>query len=392
MNAAGITAGITAHRLPEGASAIATPVLRPLPGGRGRLYVGLIGGAALPAWVLPGAKQPAGAWALVPGPEGALLLGGDSLIADPPPDAELVELPRLAPVAGGRVRSASSGPVEPTEPVTQLMRGGFRLALVGGAIELPSDALDRLLPMPPLHLFPEPPDGVSGMAWTTAGPVLVIDAAQFGAETGEAPLLAVVLVAGRRIGLPCRGAAPVATTPELPAPLLQPALLSAAPRAVPPPIERAVPTRPLLLAHASAADFALELEDVAAILPPQVPRNRSGGAVAGITAHRGDVLPVLDGGMRLGRAPVLAGGAAVPMLRLQGPRPAALAVTSVLGLRAVPEADIAPVAGDGLVGAMLRLDGTVLPVLRARALLAPLLTPLAVAAAAGNRLPGAAAP
>lgn len=390
MNAAGITAGVTAHRLPEGASAIATPVLRPLPGGSGRLHVGLIGGAALPAWVLPGAMQPARAWALVPGPEGALLLGGDSLIADPPPEAELVEIPRLAPVPGGRVRSASSGPAEATEPVAQPVRGGFRLALVGGAVELPFDALDRLLPMPPLHLFPELPKGASGMAWTAAGPVLVIDSALLGAETGEAPLLAVALVAGRRLGLPCRGAAPVARAPELPAALLQPALLSAAPRAVPPPIERAVPTRPLLLARAGGTDFALELEDVAAILPPQVPRNRGGGAVAGITAHRGDVLPVLDGGTRLGRGPVLAGGAAVPMLRLQGPRPAALAVNSVLGLRAVPEADIAPVAGDGLVGAILRLDGAVLPVLRARALLAPLLAPLAVVVVAGNRIAGAA--
>jgi chemotaxis signal transduction protein len=270
------------------------------------------------------------------------------------------------------------------------VRGGFRLALAGGAVELPFDALDRLLPMPPLHPFPESPPGVSGMAWAGPGPVLVIDPALLGADGEQAPLLAVVLVAGRRIGLPCRGAAPVAGAPVMPAALLQPALLSAAPRAVPPPAERPVPTRPLLLARAAGADFALELEDVAAILPPQVPRNRGGGAVAGIAAHRGEVLPVLDGGTRLGRGPVLAGGAAVPMLRLQGPRPAALAVSSVLGLRAVPEADIAPVAGDGLVGAMLRLDGAVLPVLRARALLAPLLAPLAVAVATGNRIAGAA--
>ena len=379
MNAAGITAGVTTHRLPEGASAIATPVLRPMPGGRGRLLVGLIGGAALPAWVLPGATRPARAWALVPGAEGALLLGGDSLVADPPPGAELVRMPRLAPAAGGRVRSASARPAEMApESVAQPvpMRGGFRVALAGGAVELPFGALDRLLPMPPLHPFPEPPPGTSGMAWTAAGPVLVIDPALLGAEGGEAALLAVVLVAGRRIGLPCRGVTPVAGEPALPPPLLRPALLAAAPRAAPPPAERPAPTRPLLLARAGGADFALELEDVAAILAPQAARNRGGGTIAGIAAHRGEVLPVLDAGARLGHGPVLTGGGPVPMLRLQGPQPAALAVSAVLGLRAVPEADIVPVAGEGLAGGVLRLDGAVLPVLRARALLEPLLAPV----------------
>ncbi|MCR0984332.1 chemotaxis protein CheW [Roseomonas pecuniae] len=129
------------------------------------------------------------------------------------------------------------------------------------------------------------------------------------------------------------------------------------------------------MARAGEIGFALPLDEVAAVLPPQVPRNAvpGTGAVAGIAAHREDVLPVLDAGTRFGSGPVLAGGA-VPMLRLQGALPAALAVSAVLGLRAVPEADLAPVSGSGqgLVAAMARLDGAVLPVCRSRALLAPL--------------------
>jgi chemotaxis signal transduction protein len=135
-----------------------------------------------------------------------------------------------------------------------------------------------------------------------------------------------------------------------------------------------VPTRALLLAQAAGARFALRLEEVAAVLPPQAPRNHGNGqaALAGIAAHRGDVLPVLDAGLRLGRTAVLAGSGPVPMLRLQGARPVALAVTSVLGLRAGPEADLAPVAGGGLVAAILRLDGAALPVCRADVLAAAL--------------------
>nr|WP_245214629.1 chemotaxis protein CheW [Pararoseomonas indoligenes] len=211
------------------------------------------------------------------------------------------------------------------------------------------------------------------MAWTELGPALVL-----AGEEGE-PLLALLVVEGRRLGLPCRGAAPLAQAPALPLALLHPGLLAAAPLALPPAAVAPLPTRLLLLARAGETGFALPLEEVAAVLPPQVPRNAGSGALAGIAAHRGDVLPVLDAGTRLGGRPVLTGGA-LPMLRLQGAQPAALAVSAVLGLRAVPETDLAPVPGQGLVAAMARLDGAVLPVCRARALLAPLVVSLAGAA------------
>jgi chemotaxis signal transduction protein len=371
--ATGIIAGGTVHRLPEGASVTATsPVLRPLPGGAGRLCIGLLGGGALPAWVLPGAAHPARVWVLVPGPEGAVLLGGDSLTDSSPTDAAPVPPPPFPPP---RLRLAHRAEAETeTEDAVQSARGGFRLRLSGGALDIPFAALARLMPMPSLHPVPDPPAGVRGMAWTEAGPVLVLDPTLVEGEGGDAPLLAILLSEGRQIGLPCHGAAPVAEAPPLPPALAIPALLAAAPLARSPVAAAAVPTRALLLAQAAGARFALRLEEVAAVLPPQAPRNHGNGqaALAGIAAHRGDVLPVLDAGLRLGRTAVLAGSGPVPMLRLQDARPVALAVTSVLGLRAVPEADLAPVAGGGLVAAILRLDGAALPVCRADVLAAAL--------------------
>ena len=400
MSPSGIQAGGTLHRLPEGASAIAAPpVLRPLPGGGGRLLVGLLGASAVPAWVLPGAARPAAAWVLVPDPEGALLLGGDAL-ADAPPGAPPVPPPAYpAP----RIRLARAGGADAAAPSSAPSRGGFRLILpradAGGCgevapgssaspriasraagpspvLDIPFGALARLVPMPLLHPAPDAPPPALGLAWTGAGPVLVLDPTPFGGEAGEAPLLAILLSEGRQLGLPCRGATPIPAAVPLPPPLSQPALLAAAPLGRLPEMPPPAPTRLLLVARASGAGFALPLEEVTTVLAPQRPLSCGAGALAGIAAHRGDVLPVLDAGARLGQAPVLGTGQPVPMLRLTGThhggQSAALAVSSVTGLRAVPEADVAPVAGDGLVAAVLRLDGAPLPVLRARALLGAL--------------------
>lgn len=369
---AGLRAGDRVYRLPEGASAMAAPILRPLPGGGGRLLVGLLGASAVPAWILPGAAQPAAAWVLVPETEGALLLGGDAL-AESPPGAPLAPAPAYPPA---RLRLSQPEEVPgPSLPAEATARGGFRLSLPGpvsAALDLPFGALSRLLPMPLLHPAPDaPPDAppeALGLAWTPVGPVLVLDPRPFGGDAGEAPLLAVMLSAGRQLGLPCRGATPITAAPALPVALARPALLAAAPLARVPEPSREVPRRHVLLASAGAASFALPLEEVAAVLPPQVPRNAGGAPVAGIVAHRGDVLPVLDAGARLGQGPVLGRGQPLPLLRLTGPSPVALAVSAVAGLRAVPEADIAPLAGEGLVAAVLHLGGKPIPLLRARAL------------------------
>jgi chemotaxis signal transduction protein len=367
--AAGIAAGAVVYRLPGGASPTATPVLRPLPGGAGRLCVGLLGGGALPAWVLPGAAHPAAAWALVPGPEGAILLGGDRLLDSPPVDAALAPLPSFPP-ARLRLSRTGSAPEASPEPSPAPAGGGFRLILRDAALDIPFGAMERLLPMPALHPAPEAPEGVLGLAWTAAGPVLVLEpgvAAGGAPDSGPFPLLAVLAVEGRHLGLPCQRALPVAEAASIPAALTRAAFLASAPLAAPSPPPVPVPTRLLLVARAGEASFALPVEEVIAVMPPQAPRNRRGGALSGIAAHRGDVLPVLDAGERLGQPPVLAGGTAMALLRLSGAQPVALAISSVQGLRHVLEADLVPVPGDGLVAAVARLDGVALPVCRARA-------------------------
>jgi len=378
---AGILAGGVASRLPEGASVAAAPTLRPLPGGGGRVFVGLLGGGALPAFLLPGARHPAAAWVLVPGADGAVLLGGDALVEAP--GAAMVAVPPMAPARPPLTRPA---PAEARPaPEAAASRGGFRLLTGQGPVDLPFAALERILPMPPLHPMPGMPPGARGMGWTALGPVLVL-----GAAVGEEPLLALVVVEGRRLGLPCRGAAPVPRLPEGPGCLGDPALLAAAPLAVAPPVRAAVPTRPLLLARAEGADLALPLEEVVAVLPPVAPGHAgatlgdASRAVVGIVAHRGEVLPVLDAGPWMGRGPVVAVGRAVPMIRLRGAAPLALAVSAVAGLRVVAEAEIVTVPGGGPVEAAARLDGAVVPVLRAAAL-------HALANGASPRPPGARA-
>ena len=445
----GISAGGTLHRLPEGASAITAPILRPLPGGGGRLLVGMLGASAVPAWVLPGAACPALAWVLVPDAEGALLLGGDALVeagpaelagapsvpapAYPPPRPRLVQaaeeaeflpvpipprggfrvlLPQPGPGPNPATRPATSPGTDPghpphAHPDPDTKEGdpgqgdaGPVAAAAAIRLDIPFAALARILPMPASSPAPHARPPATGLAWTAVGPVLVLDPACFGGGTGRAPLLAVIASAGRQFGIPCRGVTPLRHAPVLPALLSHPALLAAAPLARPPEAVAASPTRLFLIVQASGMDFGMLVEEVAAVLAPRHPGNRGRGTLAGIAAHRGEVLPVLDAGLILGRAPVLGppnlgadgigiGGVGiggigtsgfgtghpVPMLRLAGPLPAVLAVSVVRGLRAVAEAEVAAVAGDGLVSHVVRLDGTALPVLWARALASVLAAP-----------------
>jgi hypothetical protein len=84
------------------------------------------------------------------------------------------------------------------------------------------------------------------------------------------------------------------------------------------------------------------------------------------------VLPVLDAGVSLGLPPVLgASGQEAPLLRLALPRPVALAVGGVTGLRRVPERLVAEVGGEGPVAAVATLGDAPLPICRAAVLGAP---------------------
>jgi chemotaxis signal transduction protein len=111
---------------------------------------------------------------------------------------------------------------------------------------------------------------------------------------------------------------------------------------------------------------------VAGVVPPQVPSPLPsplpGGAGPhapdGVVAHRGDVLPVADAGRALGGLPLLAPGLAVPLLRLSGPAPVALAVSAVLGLRALPLAGLVELGAEGIVAGLLPFQGLPLPLCR----------------------------
>ena len=77
------------------------------------------------------------------------------------------------------------------------------------------------------------------------------------------------------------------------------------------------------------------------------------------------MLPVFDAGLRLGALAVLGWpGASAPLLRLAGLPAVALAVSHVTGLRRIPEQDIAAVAGEGLVSAVVAMGDQPLPVCR----------------------------
>ncbi|NKC34624.1 chemotaxis protein CheW, partial [Falsiroseomonas selenitidurans] len=194
------------------------------------------------------------------------------------------------------------------------------------------------------------------------------------APAAPPPLLVLFRHGGRRLGLPCARVAPARPGEPTLLPRLEaePEALESAPlaEAVPPPAPE--PLRTLLVCVAAGQAFALPVEEVLAVIPPVAPTPAPDGRLAdfrGVAAHRGDVLPVLDAGARLGLADVLLDGwTEAPLLRLAGPRPVALAVSQVTGLRRIPERLIAAVASEGLVSAVATQGDAPLPICRAAVL------------------------
>jgi chemotaxis signal transduction protein len=317
-------------------------------------------------------------WAVIDGPGGRLIVAGEAWLESAPPDAAPLLPPRL-----------TSRPVPASAPAEG---GGWavparvgRARLVAMAAELgplrlvlPFAALERVVPLPPLR--PAPGAGVAALGYAVAAeaPVLVLDprwAACVTTDPGVEPTLLVLFRhAGRRLGLPCARIGPARPGEATLAARLDDALsqLAAAPlgQAVVPLAPE--PTRALLICAAGGQPFALPVEEVQAVIPPLAPTLAPEGTLSafrGVAAHRGDVLPVLDAGERLGLAPVLgAPGQEAPLLRLAGLRPVALAVSVVTGLRRIPERLIAAVAGEGMVAAVAEFQGSPLPICRAAVL------------------------
>jgi chemotaxis signal transduction protein len=368
-----ILAAGRAFRLPPGSAAVPPGTLRPVPGAA-LPGLALHQGRALPVFALGGGDL---VRVRIEQPGGAVLLAGDALLDALPEDA--LPLPPLRldaapppalPPAPAPLGAAAAAP--PRTGARELV-GALRLWLGEAALTLPLAAAERIAPMPPLVRLPGAPPGVLGLALLDCGAALVLDPAWC---AGRAPdpdaaptLLALLGIAGRRFGLPCARVEPgdpdlAALLPDRIAAL--PRLLALAPmqRERPPPPR--VETRLLLLCRAAGREIAFPVEEIAAVIAPTRPAPPPAGAlsgVRGIVAHRGEVLPVIDAGERLGGAPCLAEGAA-PLLRLAGPRPVALAVGAVAGLRRVALPDLAAAAAEGPVAALVAAEGGALPVLR----------------------------
>ncbi|WP_376087783.1 chemotaxis protein CheW [Roseomonas sp. CCTCC AB2023176] len=295
-----------------------------------------------------------------------MLIGGDEVLDPAPPDALPARRPRF-PAAPPRLARV----VEPAEPPREFASRvpDARLRIADTLLDIPLAAVQALTAMPEIRPLAGAAEGIAGLAWTEWGPVLVLDPTD--CEASRAPFLAVLTIEGRRIGLPCERFGPAPRGAAIPEGLKDPDLLRHAPLALPKQKAPETPTRLLLLARVGTAPVAFGVEDVVAVLPAREggPAPRPSGPVRGLVAHRGDVLPVLDLGESLGGAPVLRGGGS-PMLRLAGAA-VAVAVTSVGGLRSIPEPDIVGVPGEGTIAALARVDGEPVPVLRARAIAAP---------------------
>lgn len=281
--------------------------------------------------------------------------------------------------APARPRQAAFTPAAPAEAHQGARRSGamglgaLHLSLGGIALAVPAALVERILPMPKLRPMPGAQPGVAGLAEAAGAPILVLRTA-FAAgqedDAGEAPtLLCLLREGGRRFGLP---ASRIEAGPAIPALarftawLATPealAALAAAPLA-----GEAPPVPPLLHQHlvlfrAAGMELALPAGAVVAVLAPTRPLPTPRPGIAGLAAHRGSVLPVLDGGVVLGGRASLADGPA-PLLRLALQPEVLVAVEQVLGVRALPAGDVSPLARrDGMVAAFARLAGMPVPVL-----------------------------
>jgi chemotaxis signal transduction protein len=393
-----LLAGGLVFALPADAVRVDAAALRPAPlAGPAMLGIAVVGGQVVPVMAAAPGLPGGPAWVLLDGPHGRVVVAGEAFAALPPQGAPkgtpLLVAPRLV---GRRAPAPPSRPAPlPAAPggwAVPMRGGGSRqvalAAELGGLrMVLPFAALERVVALPGLLVAPGAGPAAQGYAVAAGAPVLVLDPGWLlgVAAPGEAAgLLVLFRHGGRRLGLPCARVGPA----QAGEPTLLARLDAAAGELVQAPLAEAVqppapePVRSLLLCAAGGQAFALPVEEVLAVIPPVVPtrapvggstlaagRAGLGAAFRGVAAHRGEVLPVLDAGVRMGLPAVLRhAGAAAPLLCLAGARPVALAVEQVTGLRRVPERLISAVAGEGLVAAVAALGEVPLPVCRAAVL------------------------
>lgn len=375
-----LRAGGLVFALPADAAPVDAAPLRPAPlAGPAMLGIAVVGGQVVPVMAAAPGLPGGPAWVMLEGPNGRVVVAGEAFADLPPEGAPRLVAPRL-----GARRAPAPLPAVAGGWAVPLHRGGSRQVAIAaelGALRmvLPFAVLERVVPLPPLHAAPGAGPAALGYAVALGAPVLVLDPAWLLAAVApreEAGLLVLFRHGERRLGLPCARVGPaqareatlMARLDAAVAEFTQAPLAEAVPAPVPEPV------RSLLLCVAGGQAFALPVEEVLAVIPPVAPTASPGmaglgAAFRGVAAHRGEVLPVLDAGLRMGLSAVLRhSGTEAPLLRLAGARPVALAVDQVTGLRRIPERLIAAVAGEGLVSAVASLGETPLPVCRAAVL------------------------
>lgn len=371
-----LLAGGRCFALPDGAREVPNTPLRSVPlGAEGLLGMTLMDGMALPVLAAAPGLPGGPARVLIDGPAGRVVLAGEALLPNLPPAAEPIARVAIAARPPPPPRPAVAIAAAPAPRAARGLPAALAVGFGDRALVLPLAALETVLPMPALLAPASPGGALLGLAPTPRGALPVLDPARLlgGAPVGDtATQLVVFRHAGRRLGLPCARLHPAAADAEPLGARLDALMaeLGPSPQATapaPPPPE---PTRALLLCEAAGQVFALPVEEVVAAIAPSVPHLAPGAqrSLCGVVAHRGDVLPVLDGGARLGGKPVLTPGAAVPMLRLALAHPVALAVSQVSGLRQVPERLLAAAPGSGPVAAFATLGDQRVPICRAAVL------------------------
>ncbi|UPY38245.1 chemotaxis protein CheW [Sediminicoccus sp. KRV36] len=288
---------------------------------------------------------------------------GEAVLAEAPARPASTDAPRLAQPA----------PVQP--PRRAMGLAALHLSLGGIALAIPAALAEHILPMPALRPLPGAAPGVAGLAEAEGAPVLVLETG-FAAgmplptEAEEEPTLLLVLrEGGRRFALPAsriEAGPAIAAAAGFQAWLKTPearAALAYAPPALDAEPQRPIAQRHLVMFRAAGMELALPAEAVVAVLPATLPLPTPRPGIAGLAAHRGAVLPVLDGGLVLGGRAALADGPA-PLIRLALWPEVLVAVEQIGGVRAVAAADVTPLAQrDGLVAAFARLGGAPMPVL-----------------------------
>ncbi|WP_207537092.1 chemotaxis protein CheW [Sabulicella rubraurantiaca] len=279
-------------------------------------------------------------------------------------DGVAVPVPRQA--SAERTAREAAEPL-PLPPATSRRAGiaALHLTLGDATLVVPASLVWRIhgfdAPVP----LPASPPGVLGVSLMdgTPVPVLALPGAQ---GWRDAILLLDLRHGGRRFALPAGRISALPSGGEEFAAWLQSdeaaSLLAVTPLA---PMETPappVPHRDLVVFSAGGRDVALPADAVVAVLPPLHPAPVPGGSVA---AHRGEVLPVLDAGPRLGGAPTRL---PAPMLRLATHPGRLLLVSSIAGVRRVPAEEVHSLTPGGLIAALARSGAAPLPVLSLAAL------------------------